>query len=29
VSLSWHHTADDIARLASTITSILRDRADS
>ena len=29
VSLSWHHTADDVARLASTITSILRDRADS
>jgi len=29
VSLSWHHTADDVAWLASTITSILRDRADS
>jgi 8-amino-7-oxononanoate synthase len=29
VSLSWHHTADDIARLAGTITSILRNRADS
>ena len=29
VSLSWHHTAADLARLASTITSILRDRADS
>ena len=29
VSLSWHHTADDVARLASTITSILRDRAES
>jgi len=29
VSLSWHHTADDLARLAGTITSILRDRADS
>jgi len=29
VSLSWHHTADDVVRLASTITSILRDRADS
>jgi len=29
VSLSWHHTADDVARLASTITSILRDRVDS
>jgi len=26
VSLSWHHTADDVARLASTITSILHDR---
>ena len=29
VSLSWHHTADDVARLVSTITSILSDRADS
>ena len=29
VSLSWHHTADDIARLASTITSMLRDHAGS
>ena len=29
VSLSWHHTADDITRLAGTITSILRDRAES
>ena len=29
VSLSWHHTADDIARLAGTITSILRNQADS
>jgi len=29
VSLSWQHTADDVARLASSITSILRDRADS
>jgi len=29
VSLSWHHTADDVARLASTIASILSDRADS
>ena len=29
VSLSWHHTADDIARLAGTITSILRNRVDS
>ena len=29
VSLSWHHTADDLDRLASTITSILRDRADT
>ena len=29
VSLSWHHTAADVAWLASTITSILRDRADS
>jgi 8-amino-7-oxononanoate synthase len=29
VSLSWHHTADDVVRLASTVTSILRDRADS
>ena len=29
VSLSWHHTADDVARLAGTITSILRDRAES
>jgi 8-amino-7-oxononanoate synthase len=29
VSLSWHHTADDVARLAGTITSILRNRADS
>lgn len=28
VSLSWHHTADDLDRLASTITSILRNRAD-
>ena len=27
VSLSWHHTADDLDRLASTITSILRDHA--
>jgi 8-amino-7-oxononanoate synthase len=26
VSLSWHHTADDVARLASTIISILHDR---
>jgi 8-amino-7-oxononanoate synthase len=29
VSLSWHHTADDVARLAGTITSILRNPADS
>ena len=29
VSLSWHHTADDVSRLVSTITSILSDRADS
>ena len=29
VSLSWHHTADDVGRLVSTITSILSDRADS
>jgi 8-amino-7-oxononanoate synthase len=29
VSLSWHHTAADLDRLASTITSILRDRAES
>jgi 8-amino-7-oxononanoate synthase len=29
VSLSWHHTADDVDRLASTITTILRDRAES
>lgn len=29
VSLSWHHTPDDVVRLASTVTSILRDRADS
>jgi len=29
VSLSWHHTAADVARLASTITSILRNCADS
>jgi 8-amino-7-oxononanoate synthase len=29
VSLSWHHTADDLDRLASTITSILRNRAES
>ena len=29
VSLSWHHTATDLDRLASTITSILRDRAES
>jgi 8-amino-7-oxononanoate synthase len=29
VSLSWHHTTADIARLASTITSIFRDRAES
>jgi len=29
VSLSWHHTADDVGRLVSTITSILSDCADS
>ena len=29
VSLSWHHTAADLDRLASTITSILRNRAES
>jgi 7-keto-8-aminopelargonate synthetase-like enzyme len=29
VSLSWHHTATDLDRLASTITTILRDRAES
>jgi 8-amino-7-oxononanoate synthase len=29
VSLSWHHTAADLDRLASTITSILRDLAES
>ena len=29
VSLSWHHTADDVGRLVSTITSILSHRADS
>ena len=29
VSLSWHHTADDVGRLVSTIASILSDRADS
>jgi 7-keto-8-aminopelargonate synthetase-like enzyme len=29
VSLSWHHTGADIARLASTITSMLRDHASS
>jgi 8-amino-7-oxononanoate synthase len=29
VSLSWHHSADDLDRLASTITSILRNRAES
>ena len=29
VSLSWHHTADDVSRLVSTIASILSDRADS
>jgi 8-amino-7-oxononanoate synthase len=29
VSLSWHHTAADLDRLAGTITSILRDRAES
>jgi len=29
VSLSWHHTTDDLDRLASTITSMLRDAADS
>jgi 8-amino-7-oxononanoate synthase len=28
-SLSWHHTADDVARLARTITSMFRERADS
>jgi 8-amino-7-oxononanoate synthase len=29
VSLSWHHTAADVTRLASTIVSILRDQPDS
>jgi 8-amino-7-oxononanoate synthase len=29
VSLSWHHTVADLDRLASTITAILRDRAES
>jgi 8-amino-7-oxononanoate synthase len=29
VSLSWHHTADDLDRLACTIASILRDRTDT
>jgi len=29
VSLSWHHTTDDLERLASTITSMLRDGTDS
>jgi 8-amino-7-oxononanoate synthase len=29
VSLSWHHTADDLARLAGTIASVLHDPAGS
>jgi 8-amino-7-oxononanoate synthase len=29
VSLSWHHTADDLERLAGAITSVLRDRTGS
>jgi len=28
VSLSWHHTADDLERLAAAIASILRNQPD-